>query len=162
MRVRLIASATIVAAIGGFIACNDSTAPIASTTYIATMTGANERPTANTSTATGTGTFVLTGNSLSYTITVTGLTNPATGAHIHVGASGVAGPIIVPFLVSFTQAGTVSAGTIDLSFPIATSGTTTITGDSLKVLLNNGNAYLNVHDNPTFGGGEIRGQIIKQ
>lgn len=159
MRVRRFASATILAAVA-FVACNDSTTAPASTTFVATMTGANERPTPNTSTATGTATYVLTGNLLSYVVTVNGLTAPASGAHIHVGASTVAGPIVVPYTVSATQNGVVSTGTIDLTFPIA-SGNSTITGDSLKVLLNNGNAYTNVH-NSSFPGGEIRGQIIKQ
>ena len=160
MRLRSIASAAILAALGGFIACNDSTSPSPGTTYIATMTGANERPTANTSTATGTATYVLNGNLLTYTVTVSGLTAPASGAHIHVGASNQAGPIVVPYLVAATQNGTVSSGTIDLTFPIV-SGNSSITGDSLKVLLNNGNAYTNVH-NASFPGGEIRGQIIRQ
>lgn len=159
MRVRLLASATLLAA-AGFVACNDSTTAPASTTFIATMTGANERPTPNTSTATGTATYVLTGNLLSYVVTVNGLSAPASGAHIHVGASSVAGPIVVPYTVSATQSGVVSTGTIDLTFPIA-SGNSTITGDSLKVLLNNGNAYTNVH-NSAFPSGEIRGQIVKQ
>ena len=159
MRVRLFASATMLAA-AGFVACNDSTTAPASTTFIATMTGANERPTPNTSSATGTATYVLTGNLLSYVVTVNGLTAPASGAHIHVGASTVAGPIVVPYTVSATQSGVVSTGTIDLTFPIV-SGNSSITGDSLKVLLNNGNAYTNVH-NSSFPGGEIRGQIVKQ
>ena len=159
MRVRLFASATIAAAVA-FVACNDSTTAPASTTFVATMTGANERPTPNTSTATGTATYVLTGNLLSYVVTVNGLTAPASGAHIHVGASTVAGPVVVPYTVSATQSGVVSTGTIDLTFPIV-SGNSSITGDSLKVLLNNGNAYTNVH-NSSFPGGEIRGQIIKQ
>ncbi|HET9012810.1 MAG TPA: CHRD domain-containing protein [Gemmatimonadaceae bacterium] len=159
MRVRLFASATMLAA-AGFVACNDSTTAPTSTTFVATMTGANERPTPNASTATGTATYVLTGNLLSYVVTVNGLTAPASGAHIHVGASTVAGPIVVPYTVSATQSGVVSTGTIDLTYPIA-SGNSTITGDSLKVLLNNGNAYTNVH-NSSFPGGEIRGQIVKQ
>ena len=159
MRVRRVASAAILAA-AVFVGCNGSTTAPASTTFIATMTGANERPTPNSSTATGTATYVLTGNLLSYVVTVNGLTAPASGAHIHVGSSSVAGPIIVPYTVSATQSGVVSTGTIDLSFPIA-SGNSTITGDSLRVLRNNGNAYTNVHD-ASFPGGEIRGQIIKQ
>ena len=160
MRVRLIASAATLAAIGGFVACNDSTG-VSGTTYMSIMTGANERPTPNTSAATGTSTYVLTGNQLSYSISVTGLTTPATGAHIHVGASTVAGPIVVPYTVSATQNGIVSSGTIDLTFPIVCGNNCSISGDSLKVLLNNGNAYTNVH-NSTFPGGEIRGQIVRQ
>ena len=160
MRVRIIASVAILAAVGGFIACSDSTG-VSSTTYIAALNGANERPTPNTSTATGTATYVLTGNSLSYTITVNGLSAPASGAHIHVGGASVAGPIVVPYTVASTQTGTVTSGTLDLGNPIVCGSTCTITGDSLKVLLNNGNAYSNVH-NSVYPGGEIRGQIIKQ
>jgi hypothetical protein len=159
MRVRILASAAVIAALGAMIACGTSTG-VSSTTYVSTMTGANERPTANTSAATGTATYVLNGNQLSYTVSVTGLSAPASGAHIHVGASTVAGAIVVPYTVSATQNGIVSSGTIDLTFPIV-SGNSSITGDSLKVLLNNGNAYTNVH-NSVFPGGEIRGQIVRQ
>ena len=158
MRVRLIAVASLLAVVVAY-ACSDSTSP-ADTRYISTMTGPNERPTPNTSAATGTATYVLTGNLLTYTVTVSGLTAPASGSHIHIGASTVAGPIIVPYTVSATQNGVVTSGTIDLTYPIV-SGSSSITGDSLKVLLENGNAYTNVH-NSSFPGGEIRGQIVKQ
>jgi hypothetical protein len=159
MRTRLIASAVVVAAAGSFLACNDSTSP-ESTTYIATLTGANEKPTAVTTPATGTATYVLTGNTLTYTVTVNGLLTNATMSHIHVGSAAQAGVIVVPYTVSSLQSGLVTSGTIDLTYPVA-SGANTISGDSLKVLLNNGNAYTNVHTsgNP---GGEIRGQIIRQ
>ena len=159
MRRLFIASTLLITTATAFIACSDSTG-VSSTTYIAAMNGANERPTPNTSAATGTATYILTGNSLSYTIVVNGLTVPASGAHLHVGGPSVSGPIVVPYTVSATQSGTVTAGTIDLSFPIV-SGGSSITGDSLKALLNNGNAYANVH-NPSFPGGEIRGQVIRQ
>ncbi len=158
MRVRLIDVASLLAVVVAY-ACSDSTSP-AGTRYISTMTGPNERPTPNTSAATGTATYVLTGNLLTYTVTVSGLTAPASGSHIHIGASSVAGPIIVPYTVSATQNGVVTSGTIDLTYPIV-SGSSSITGDSLKVLLENGNAYTNVHDS-SFPGGEIRGQIVKQ
>ena len=158
MRVRLIAVASLLAVVVAY-ACSDSTSP-AGARYISTMSGQNERPTPNTSAATGTATYVLTGNLLTYTITVSGLTAPASGTHIHVGASTVAGPIVVPYTVSATQNGVVSSGTIDLTYPVV-SGNSSITGDSLKVLLENGNAYNNVH-NSSFPGGEIRGQIVKQ
>ena len=163
MRLRIITCAAVLTAIGIAVACSDSTSPtVSGTTYIATMNGANERPTPNTSTATGTATYVLTGNSLSYTITVSGLTAPATGAHLHAGSAAVAGPIIVPYTVSSTQSGTVTTGTIDLSFPVVCGNGCTVTGDSVKVLLNNGNAYANVHNSAAFPGGEIRGQLIRQ
>ena len=161
MRVRLIASAAILTAVGGgFLACNDSSTGPASTTYIATLNGANEKPVAVTTPATGTATYTLTGNTLTYTITVTGLTSATTMSHIHVGSAAIAGPIVVPYTVYAIQNGLVSTGSIDLTNPVA-SGANTISGDSLKVLLNNGNAYTNVHTS-NFPAGEIRGQIVKQ
>ena len=68
--------------------------------------------------------------------------------------------MIVPYVTASVATGNVTAGTIDLTQPVA-NGSTSITGDSLKVLLNNGGAYTNVHTSQ-FPGGEIRGQIIKQ
>jgi hypothetical protein len=164
MRVRLLASAAILTAVGGFLACNDSSTGPASTTYLATLNGANEKPSPVTTPATGTATYTLTGNTLTYTITVTGLTSTTTMSHIHVGSGAVAGPVIVPYTVYAIQNGLVSTGSIDLSNPVSSNsatGANTISGDSLKVLLNNGNAYTNVHT-LNFPAGEIRGQIIKQ
>jgi hypothetical protein len=164
MRVRLIATAAILTAVGGFLACNDSSTGPASTTYIAVLNGANERPNAVTTPATGTATYTLTGNTLNYTITVTGLTSTTTMSHIHVGSGAQAGPVILPYTVYAIQNGLVSTGSIDLTNPVSSNsatGANTISGDSLKVLLNNGNAYTNVHT-LNFPAGEIRGQIVKQ
>jgi CHRD domain-containing protein len=126
------------------------------TSYIADLASSSEVP-SNMSTGMGTATLTLDDAKLSYTIRVTGLTGPATAAHIHLGAMGVSGPVIYPFNVTKLADGTVASGSIDLKKPI----TATISGDSLKTLLNTGNAYVNVHTaaNP---GGEIRGQIIKK
>jgi hypothetical protein len=156
----------IVAAVGGFIACKDTTAPEESTTYVAILNSANEVPVPPAgpvvSTATGTATYVLKGNELTYTIRVdNALTSSTNQSHIHRGVAGANGPIIVPYTVYAVQNGLVTTGVIDLSKPIAAGGTSVISGDDLKALLNSGGAYTNVHTiNNT--GGEIRGQIIKQ
>lgn len=142
------------------VACDDEpTAPV-SVTYIATMNGANERPNAANTSATGVGTYVLTGNTLTYTLTVSGLTTPATASHLHIGGPAVVGPVIIGYVTAAVTTGQVTTGTVDLSQPIST-GSITISGDSLRALLNNGNAYANVH-NSTFGGGEVRGQLIRR
>ncbi|CAN5133265.1 hypothetical protein BH09GEM1_BH09GEM1_13880 [soil metagenome] len=164
MRSRVILGAVALASIAAFAACgSDSTVVVDNTpvvTYTSQLSAANEKPNPNASTATGTATYSLKGNTLSFVVTVNGLTGPATASHIHVGAASAAGGVIVPFVTGSVQSGNVTAGTIDLSTTVS-NGTSTITGDSLKVLLNNGNAYTNVHTaaNP---GGEIRGQIVKQ
>jgi hypothetical protein len=164
MKSRILTGVAALASVAAFVACgSDSTTTVDTTptvTYTSQMSAANEKPNTNSSTATGTATYTLKGNTLSFVVTVNGLTGPATASHIHVGAAAVAGPVIVPFVTGSVQSGNVTSGTIDLSTTVS-NGTSTITGDSLKVLLNNGNAYTNVHT-AANGGGEIRGQIIKQ
>jgi Cu/Zn superoxide dismutase len=123
--------------------------------YTAEMTGSSETP-ATKSTATGTATLTLTGSMLHYDVTVHNLSNTATAAHIHVGAVGVAGPPVYTFTIKHLKDGTVASGTIDL----AKGANPGVSGDSLKTLLNNGNAYVNVHT-ATNPGGEIRGQVMK-
>ena len=83
-------------------------------------------------------------NNLSYSVTVHDLSGPATASHIHEGAPGVPGNIII----SFTK-------TSDTTFSGKT--TTPLTADQVSKLLS-GAYYVNVHTgaNPA---GEIRGQV---
>jgi CHRD domain len=92
------------------------------------------------------GSFSLEGNTLTYTITFSGLSAPATAAHIH-GPTNTTGSIGV--IVPFANVPSATAGTI--------SGTTTVS-DTIKGYLLSGLAYANIH-NTNNGGGEIRGQI---
>ncbi len=90
----------------------------------------------------GTGYAVLTAGGLAYRLTVSGLTGGVTAGHIHAGAIGVNGGVVVPLAF----AGTTASGVVALA---AADQTT---------LMNTG-LYMNVHTaaNP---GGEIRGQIV--
>lgn len=108
--------------------------------YVATILGANEVPPVGT-TAMGSGTFMLAGSTLSYDIHVTGLT--PTAAHIHRGAAGVSGPVVV----------SLTPGTAAGSYV----GSTTLSVSDLTLLQTDG-LYVNFHTaaNP---GGEIRGQV---
>jgi hypothetical protein len=145
------------AAAGVVVACsNDPTGP-QSTMYVAHMSGANEVPAVGGG-AIGTASFTLTGKTLSYVVTVTGLSGNAAASHIHFGAAGSNGGILYPFSAAAVQTGQVASGLVDLTQPVS-NGTTSVSGDSLLTLLNKGLLYTNVHTaaNP---GGEIRGQIV--
>ncbi len=122
-------------------------------TYVANMTGASETP-ANSVTGTGTATLVLTGTRLRYSVTVLGLSGPATAAHIHLGKVGASGPPVYSFKIKHVAAGTLAQGYIDLTKEVSKG----VSGDSLKTLLANGSAYVNVHT-AAHPAGEIRGQV---
>ena len=136
----------------------DGTSPAPAVKYAAILTGAREVP-AVVSSASGTASFVLTGTLVTYTISTTGFSSPLTVGHVHLGAAGETGPVIVPFNIT-AQSGTVVTGAIDVGAPI-TFGNITISGDSLRRLFENGKAYVNLHT-AGFPGGEIRGQVVRK
>lgn len=114
------------------------------------LSGAAERPTPVTTTATGFGLFSLEGNSLSFNLNYSGLSAPATAAHIHGRATAAQAAGVVISLIPY-------AGS-----PLAAQGTFTgviVLTDDQKAMILSGLSYVNVHtsNNP---GGEIRGQII--
>ena len=116
------------------------------TTYRAVLSGANEFPTPNASTATGSASLVLNTATLGWTLTgsYTGLTGTINGSHIHTGASGANGAVIF----SLTNTGG-ATGTL--------SGSGTFTSAQAISLSANG-LYVNVHST-TFPGGEVRDQL---
>ena len=125
----------------GFLASCSSMGPILDTQQIA-LSGANEVPAVTTS-ASGTGTVTITADrSVRVNVTVTGMT--ATASHIHEGAAGTNGPVIVPF----TKTG-------DNTFAAPEGAKLT---ESQYASYKAGNLYINVHSakNP---GGEIRAQL---
>ena len=106
------------------------------------LSGANEVP-AVTTAASGTGTItVAADHTVTGSITATGMT--PTAGHIHQGAAGVNGPVIVPF----TQSGNT------FSVP-AGAKLTDAQYDAYKA----GNLYVNIHS-AAHPGGEIRAQLL--
>ena len=94
--------------------------------------------------ASGRFTATVTGTTLTWRLTFTHLSGPATAAHIHRGARGVSGPVVVPLCGPCTS---------------PASGTANVTQADLKDMLAR-KMYVNVHTarNPN---GEIRGQITR-
>lgn len=129
--------------IGLLLAAGPASAHILEGTVQMTVAAETPAPTGTSATTAGTATFEVEDDlTLQYTVQVTDLTGPAVAAHIHEGAPGVAGGIIIPL--------TVSGGSI--------SGTTAPLTQEQVTKLQNGSYYVNVHTgtNPL---GEIRGQI---
>ena len=156
-------------------ACGSSKTTAPNTiTYVADLKPSNEvlanGSSANVnSTASGKWTGVLDPgtNVLTWTMTYTGLTTNSTASHIHAqaGTNTTAGVVLnfATFQGSTITLGATSgsaSGSINLS-TAATPPSLTITGDSLLKVINAGQAYVNVHSTQ-YGGGEIRGQIVKQ
>ncbi len=131
------------------------------TTFSATLNGGSEVP-PTTSTGTGTATYTITdtpnGKTVSYTITYSGLSGPPTASHIHIGASTVAGGVVVPFTL---PAGLAASGSFSGTFnqdnikPSTTPPVATMA--DLLGQIGAGNTYTNIHTTAN-GGGEIRGQ----
>jgi hypothetical protein len=135
-------------------------------TYSAILKGSNEVPPTG-SPGTGTGIFTLNGNLLTIDETFTGLTAPASAAHIHCcGPVGINEIVAVPFTPFPNTTSGSFMTTVDLSlaatytaaFITQEGGTVLDAENGLIAALNSGNTYANIHDT-NFPGGEIRGQI---
>jgi hypothetical protein len=156
------------------IACSSTTAVTTGVntklvTFTATMTFGAEVPTPTVA-STGSGTFTATldtsTNIFTYDLTFTGLTAGAVAGHIHGPATTTqAAGTTVDFKTlagaTFDVGLTAGKGHGVVLLSAANFITTTINGDSLKKLLFAGLTYANIHTSNN-GGGEIRGQIIKQ
>jgi len=137
--------------------------------FNAILTGANEVP-AVTTTAAGSMELIKEDSvTILYTIATSAQTDSVTMVHIHAGATGVNGPIMVWFFPTEasrapgTGAGTAAAvnGVVRVG-RITRAGTAFVapfTWDSLQTRISNGSAYVNLHTRRN-GGGEIRGQVI--
>ena len=130
--------------------------------FDALLAGSFEVPPVNNTSGSGFGELgvVDNGNTVEYKITVINMEN-VTKAHIHLGNSSQAGPIVASLLNASTQTGPIigelTEGNItsaDLVGPLQGKPLS-----DLITLMQNGTAYVNVHtaQNPE---GEIRGAIV--
>jgi hypothetical protein len=115
-----------------------------------TLTGAAEVPGPGDPDGSGTAKLRLNQGqgTISFEISVTNITLPATGAHIHVGTATQFGPVVVALIP-----------------PDATghsSGEVNVDPDLIKAIRQNPeNYYVNVHTLPLYGAGAVRGQLSK-
>lgn len=109
--------------------------------YSAILTGGAEVPGPGDTDGAGLAVITLDGTTLRYTVWTQNIAAP-TAAHIHIGAAGVAGDVVVPLNVN-----TLTNGTATISTTLA---------DQIRA--NPSGYYVNVH-NSDFQGGAVRGQL---
>jgi hypothetical protein len=151
-----------VAIAGLFVLLVSSQAQAQTLNFTAALSGGNEVPGVSTgSVGVGTVSVNLATQVVTYRIDVYNMPVGTTAAHFHVGAAGVAGPVVVNFTV-----------VTNISNDYAISGTASATDLTVRPAnginswedfiqaLQLGNVYMNVHStaNP---GGEIRGQVVR-
>jgi CHRD domain len=119
----------------------------------ATLTGANEVPGPGDTDGAGTASIrTLAGlGQICYLLNVSKITLPATAAHIHSGAAGVAGPPVVGLK---PPAGATATATTGSSRGCVTTPRALVAA----ILANPSNYYVNVHTTD-FPDGAIRGQL---
>jgi hypothetical protein len=152
-------------ALAGFTAAcgNDNGTGPTEERFIATLTGASERPTPVTTNTTGTATLTFTNDTtISYAITLVNATG-ITAAHIHIGGTEVAGGIIAGLFSNPPGVNIANGTLVEGRVTPGNMGTNNLglNFESLKGLIRGGGAYVNVHStaNP---GGVVRGQLMRQ
>ena len=146
----------------GVAACETFSEVLGPIPHTAALTGAAVRPSAVTTDAVGQLNATLDQETLqwSYTVGWEDLSSVPTGVHLHgpADASGVAEILAELNTTDTEMAPTSSAsGTLDLTAAMITP---TVSGDSLRVLLNANRVYVDVHTENNANG-EIRGQLVR-
>lgn len=118
--------------------------------FVVSLTGAAEVPGPGDPDGSGTASLRLNPGQeeVCFEISVSNITLPATGAHIHVGSASQSGPVVV---------GLVAPGTSGTS-----SGCVPATRELILAIIQEPeNYYVNVHTLPLYGAGAVRGQLSK-
>lgn len=159
MRARPLFGGMVVFGMLATVACTDEVGPTVSERFVATLSGAAERPTPVVTTATGSAEFEIISGvpGIHFTLSVAGI-DSVTAAHIHGPADAENPAGVLSGLYAGAPTGLDVTGVLAQGVINSASG---ITFDSLLTLLRTGNAYVNVHTRVN-GGGEIRGQILPQ
>jgi len=171
MRARSVWTLLIVGVTVGTLSCDKVSfpTPAPQEEFRASLAGANEAPTPVAASGSGTAIFAVTLDTFfAFRLDVVGIDSP-TVAHIHDGAAGVPGPIIVTLYAGptrgLTYGGALGQDQLTPSrftqLPAGYGATPRARFDSLLALMRTGGVYVNVHSrsNP---GGHMRGQIQPQ
>ncbi len=128
-------------------------------TFAVTLSPANETPPCANAGAGATGTAMITipgdDSSVSVSLTYSGLSGPATAAHIHSGTAAAADPVVLPFSGSLASPITT---TLTAANYVAASGAPADFPTFVAALKAGGAGYVNVHTG-ACPAGEIRAEI---
>ena len=129
--------------------------------FVTELTGFEEVPPVNNTSAIGVAEFKLGQDNIMYTVNVTDIEN-ITAAHIHSGQVGENGPIVITLFKEDTPSTAMTTGVLSEGNITATNLEGPMAGQLLSNLISamrNDQTYVNVHtqQNPN---GEIRGQIL--
>ena len=140
-------AAVLVAAVGAASACLVAPAYADFAVLSSSMSGANEVPGPGDPNATGSSRITLNSDTgrVCYIVRTTGLSAPPTAGHIHRGAAGTAGPVVIPFKTPRPSG--------------IFAGCTTADKTLIQSIIDDPSGfYTNVH-NAQFPGGAVRGQL---
>ncbi len=135
-------------------------------TFQARLDPRSEVPPANLDAAaspSGMANFTVSGTTVAYKLSASGLSSAPLMAHIHLGAPGAAGPVIVPLnIAAGASAGTAAGeGTFDASGVKGKKADgSAMTLDDVLSAMRSGGTYVNLHT-ANNKPGEVRGQIEK-
>jgi len=157
VRLMLSCAVTLVAVLG----FGARTASAQTYTLTAALTGAQENPAINTG-AFGSATVVVDmgARTVTYRVDVYNLPSGVSASHIHAGAIGTNGPVVVNFAPPVPASNDFGfSGTVrDTEFVLRPDQGIRSADDMFQAILGE-NSYVNVHSTVN-GGGEIRGQLL--
>jgi hypothetical protein len=147
-------------ALAVLIGCGSSSTPTAQAkTFNVTLTAANETPpcTGAGANATGSGTITISADntSISVNVTYSGLSGPATAAHIHSGTTTAAGPVVLPFSPPLDSP---FSATLTATDYVAAAGAPADFPTFVTALRAGGAGYVNFHTTACKPG-EIRAEL---
>jgi hypothetical protein len=145
MRVRVFLAAAVLVLVGALALATAAGATGTKHLFATVLTGAAEAPGPGDPDGIGAAAIVIDTETdrVCWLIAVKRITLPATAAHIHVGAAGVAGPVVV---------GLSPPNALGFSFGCTTSSAAD------AIVANPSGYYVNVH-NADFPAGAVRGQL---
>ena len=142
----LVTALAVVLTLAGVAAADDAGRPLSTT-----LTGAEEAPGPGDANATGQADLTLNQgqNEVCFDISWADVDGTVFAGHIHVGAAGAPGPVVVTlFTGTFAGTDSVSGCAQDVD------------GELIKAIRHDPTAYyVNVHSRPNFPGGAVRGQL---